>query len=77
MRYLKTGLDGNVDRNDKAEKIPCELQIDASALKEPTGNDNVSKHKKRKFYCSTPLQVLVSKAKYRMKISKLRFIQFL
>ena len=58
MRYLKAGLDGNVDRNDKVEKIPSELQIDARALKDPPVNDIVSKHKKRQFYCSTPLQVI-------------------
>ena len=63
MRYLKAGLDGNVDRNDKTEKIPSELQIDASVLKDPPKNDNVSKHKKRQFHCSTPLQVVLFRKK--------------
>ena len=77
MRYLKAGLDGNVDRDDKVEKIPCELQIDASALKDPTGNDTVSKNKKRKFYCSTPLQVLVSKPKNKKNLSISNFCESL
>ena len=71
MRYLKAGLDGNVDRNDKVEKIPSELQIDARALKDPPGNDIVSKHKKRQFYCSTPLQVVSFKEKYTKKLYNL------
>ena len=69
MRYLKTGLDGNVDRNDKVEKIPSELLIDARALKDPPVNDIVSKHKKRQFYCSTPLQVILFKEKYTKNLS--------
>ena len=71
MRYLKAGLDGNVDRNDKVEKIPSELQIDASALKDPPCNDFVSKHKKRQFYCSTPLQVILFKEKHTKNLSNL------
>ena len=57
MKYLKAGLDGNVRKGNRDEKLLCELQVDGSALENVQNTNNVSKHPKRAFYCSTPLQV--------------------
>ena len=58
MKYLKASLDGHVDKNYNEEKLPYEIQIDASILENEHKNNISSKHKKRSFYCTSPLQVI-------------------
>ena len=58
MKYLKANLDGHVDKKYIEEKVPSEIQIDASDLENELKNNISSKHKKRSFYCTSPLQVI-------------------
>ena len=58
MKYLKATLDGHVDKNYNEEKLPSEIQIDASSLENEQKNNISSKHQKRSFYCTSPLQVI-------------------